>query len=67
MSETRDNLAKPRSTNFPINCSFCGKPKEQVRSVVGGANGVFICNECVDLCRETFDEQGVPVGAKGSV
>ncbi len=52
--------------NFDLRYVKANKPTEQVRSLVGGSNGVFICNECVDLCREIFDEQGVPIGAKGT-
>ena len=36
-------------------CSFCGKSSEQVRRLVAGP-GVFICNECVDLCCDILDE-----------
>lgn len=32
-------------------CSFCGKPQDEVGYLVAGPT-VFICNECVDLCRE---------------
>ena len=37
-------------------CSFCGKSQEQVRKVIAGP-GVFICDECVDLCQEILDEE----------
>ena len=40
--------------NRPV-CSFCGKPQEQVRRLVAGP-GVFICDECVELCREIIEE-----------
>jgi hypothetical protein len=42
-----------------VGCSFCGKPKEKVRRLVAGP-GVYICNECVDLCREVLkdDDRG---------
>lgn len=36
-------------------CSFCGKTSEQVRRLVAGP-GVFICNECVELCNDILDE-----------
>jgi hypothetical protein len=39
-------------------CSFCGKDKEEVAKVVAGP-GVFICNECVDLCNHILAEQPV--------
>ena len=33
-------------------CSFCGKGDREIRSMVTGKDGVFICNECVDLCAD---------------
>lgn len=33
-------------------CSFCGKGNREVRSLIAGQEGIFICNECVDLCIE---------------
>ncbi len=37
-------------------CSFCGKSQDQVRKLVAG-NGVFICNECIDLCNEILEDE----------
>ena len=37
--------------NKPVKCSFCGKYQEQVRRLIAGP-GVFICDECVELCKE---------------
>ena len=37
-----------------VYCSFCGKPKEGYRRFVAGPGGVFICNECIDLCNDIF-------------
>lgn len=39
-----------------LKCAFCGKTQKQVRKLIGGA-GVYICNECVDLCQEILDEE----------
>ncbi|MFN2926856.1 ATP-dependent Clp protease ATP-binding subunit ClpX [Lachnospiraceae bacterium YH-ros2228] len=39
-----------------IRCSFCGKTESQVRKMISGPNGVFICDECVDICSEIIDE-----------
>ena len=39
----------------PVKCSFCGKYQEQVRRIVAGP-GVYICDECIELCREIIDE-----------
>jgi len=39
-----------------LNCSFCGKTQEQVRKLVAG-QGVYICDECVELCAEIVEEE----------
>lgn len=39
-----------------LRCSFCGKSQDQVRRLIAGPN-VYICNECVDLCKEIIDEE----------
>jgi ATP-dependent Clp protease ATP-binding subunit ClpX len=48
----------PGTTEGPehLNCSFCGKPQRQVRKLIAGP-GVYICDECVDLCNEIVDEE----------
>lgn len=43
-------------TDGPVNCSFCGKSQDQVKKIVAGP-GVYICNECIDLCKEIIDEE----------
>ncbi|WP_407886098.1 ATP-dependent Clp protease ATP-binding subunit ClpX [Levilactobacillus sp. N40-8-2] len=43
-------------TNGPVTCSFCGKSQDQVKKIVAGP-GVYICNECIDLCKEIIDEE----------
>lgn len=40
-----------------IRCSFCGKSQEEVRKLIAGPNGVFICNECVDVCVGIVEEE----------
>lgn len=37
-------------------CSFCGKPKERVKTLVAGPNGLHICDECVALCQDILRE-----------
>jgi len=39
-----------------LQCSFCGKPQHQVRKLIAGP-GVYICDECIDLCNEIVDEE----------
>ncbi|MDN7144520.1 ATP-dependent Clp protease ATP-binding subunit ClpX [Liquorilactobacillus mali] len=43
-------------SNEPVMCSFCGKSQDQVKKIVAGP-GVYICNECIDLCKEIIDEE----------
>ncbi len=38
-------------------CSFCGKPKELVNNLIAGPNGFYICDECVEICREIIFEE----------
>ncbi len=38
-------------------CSFCGKPQEQVRKLIAGPGGAYICDECVDICAEIIEEE----------
>jgi len=45
-------------TIFTNRCSFCGKQQDQVERLIAGPRGMFICNECVDLCREIIEEKG---------
>ncbi len=42
-----------------LHCSFCGKPQHQVRKLIAGP-GVYICDECVELCNEIVDEDAAP-------
>ena len=45
------------NTNMPeMRCSFCGKTRSQVRKLVQGPNGVFICDECVAECADIMAE-----------
>ncbi len=37
-------------------CSFCGKSQKQVRKMISGPSGVYICDECIELCAELVDE-----------
>jgi ATP-dependent Clp protease ATP-binding subunit ClpX len=39
-----------------VTCSFCGKSQHDVAKVVAGP-GVYICNECVDLCNQIIDDE----------
>lgn len=39
-----------------VRCSFCGKTQEQVRKLVKGQDGMFICDECVEACNEILEQ-----------
>ena len=49
-------MAKFGETTELLKCSFCGKSQEQVRKLIAGP-GVYICDECIDLCNEILDEE----------
>jgi ATP-dependent Clp protease ATP-binding subunit ClpX len=49
-----------RGTRGQYHCSFCGKPQDQVRRLIAGPGAVYICDECVELCREIIDEETPP-------
>ncbi|KRN48153.1 ATP-dependent protease ATP-binding subunit ClpX [Pediococcus pentosaceus] len=49
-------LFDDQQTNEPVTCSFCGKTQDQVKKIIAGPD-VYICNECVDLCKEIIDEE----------
>lgn len=48
------------SGRVQYHCSFCGKSQDQVQRLIAGPGAVYICDECVDLCREIIDEETNP-------
>ena len=44
----------------PLHCSFCGKSQEQVDKLIAG-DGVYICNECVQVCADIMVEEGIAI------
>ncbi len=40
-----------------IRCSFCGKAEEQVRKLIAGPGGAYICDECIEICSEIIEEE----------
>ena len=40
-----------------VRCSFCNKTQAQVRKMIAGPNGAYICDECVDVCAEIIEEE----------
>jgi ATP-dependent Clp protease ATP-binding subunit ClpX len=49
-------MAKSSDANEQLLCSFCGKSQRQVKKLIAGP-GVYICDECIDLCNEIIDEE----------
>ena len=40
-----------------VRCSFCGKTRAQVRKLIAGPNGTYICDQCVEICSEIIEEE----------
>ena len=40
-----------------VRCSFCHKSEDQVRKLIAGPEGVFICDECIGICSEIMEEE----------
>lgn len=51
----------PLSPTGNQRCSFCRRPHDEVGRLIAGPEGVYICDECVDLCREILDEETASV------
>jgi ATP-dependent Clp protease ATP-binding subunit ClpX len=50
-------VANSKNTRMTYRCSFCGKGQDQVQRLIAGPSGVYICDECIDLCREIIEEE----------
>ncbi len=53
-------MSGTRGGRVQYRCSFCGKGQEEVRRLIAGPGSVYICDECVELCREIIDEEETP-------
>ena len=40
-----------------VRCSFCGKTQEQVRRLIAGPNGIYICYDCVETCVDLIEDE----------
>ena len=47
----------PRNNDNDVRCSFCGKSGDQVRKMISGPSGTYICDECIELCAELIEEE----------
>src|SRR5579885_201949 len=57
-------MANTKGTRMTYRCSFCGKSQDQVQRLIAGPGGVYICDECIDLCREIIEEEQTSVTPK---
>ncbi len=55
-----------RGSRIQYHCSFCGKNQDQVKRLIAGPGAVYICDECVELCREIIEEEAAGA-VKGKV
>lgn len=46
-----------KNSGDKIRCSFCNKSQDQVRKMIAGPGGVYICDECVDICSDIIEEE----------
>ena len=46
-----------KNSEDKVRCSFCNKTQDQVRKLIAGPNGAYICDECVDICSEIIEEE----------
>ena len=54
-----------KGTDGKVRCSFCNKTQDQVRKLIAGPAGVYICDECVDICADIIEEEydDEPIGS----
>jgi len=60
---SREEIKRYEALRYkPPVCSFCSKPNSDVRALVAGHNGVAICDECIEVCRQIVQEAGADHG-----
>src|SRR3990170_8043597 len=57
-------MATTKGSRLQYQCSFCAKSQDQVKKLIAGPGAVYICDECVELCREIIEEEGGPTKVK---
>src|SRR3989337_1454590 len=50
-------MATTKGSRLQYQCSFCAKSQDQVKKLIAGPGAVYICDECVELCREIIEEE----------
>src|SRR6266702_1090950 len=56
MKRRDSHMARIGESTDLLKCSFCGKSQKQVKKLIAGP-GVYICDECIDLCNEIIEEE----------
>src|SRR5439155_27059288 len=64
LDEPGGTMPTTKGSRLQYQCSFCAKGQDQVKKLIAGPGAVYICDECVDLCREIIEEEGGPAKAK---
>ncbi|HQD97547.1 MAG TPA: ClpX C4-type zinc finger protein, partial [Propionicimonas sp.] len=59
-------MARIGETSDLLKCSFCGKSQKQVKKLIAGP-GVYICDECIDLCNEIIEEEFAETSDSGLI
>jgi hypothetical protein len=50
-------VARTKGTRTDYRCSFCGKSQDQVQRLIAGPGSIYICDGCVDLCRDIIEQE----------
>ncbi|MDD3412911.1 MAG: ATP-dependent Clp protease ATP-binding subunit ClpX [Lachnospiraceae bacterium] len=50
-----------------VRCSFCNKTQNQVRKLIAGPNGAYICDECINICADIIDEEFEDVSTESNI
>ena len=53
--------------SFEAKCSFCGKPQSQVKHLIAGPDGVFICENCIEICNDVISQDEVKITAEEQI
>ena len=55
-----------KTNDNKVHCSFCGRSEDQVRKLIAGPGGAYICDECIGICSEIIDEEFAEPAAEQS-
>ena len=55
--ERKQNHMADKVREGKVRCSFCHKTEDQVRKLIAGPDGAYICDECIGICSEIMEEE----------